>query len=480
MIVFGLLLAASIAACDSEDDVRLITIGFVAMGGIVCIGSLRSAGDLQSQFGGALVENRAQGTFAQPNDLGTLADLVVFTALGLYIGAKTAGARLASGAAVLIGLAALVLSLSRGAWIGALLGLVAVFAVLPGGRRRLFRLGLALIVALLFFVAIRPATMQVVGDRLGTLTRPASNPYDPRTTIWREGFVLVNEQPLFGVGPGSFPAAAISPGAEPAAEGALHAQNTLLNVAAEAGLVAVALLVGFTLSVALSVTRAARGEGPLAARRIVVGVSAGLLAVAGQGLLDFTLRNPVLQISLWFTAGLTLAWLKEASAHVNASIPGASGDSFNVERRAFEILVAQSRERRPEGAQRCRVPHERICRHQDAKYIVETQEVLEVVAFVPEALLVHIPIARIRIRREHVVEVDYHPRAALKAARCRRRIRHHFRTCEHARSRRTRSRSCPGPPTCSWARFAEPPNGARRRSLVPRSSSVDGRMGRWS
>jgi hypothetical protein len=56
-----------------------------------------------------VVENRAQGVFAQPNDFGTFTRVILLLAIGMSLAARTRTARLA---------AALALSLSRGFLIG--------------------------------------------------------------------------------------------------------------------------------------------------------------------------------------------------------------------------------------------------------------------------------------------------------------------------------------------------------------------------
>jgi hypothetical protein len=84
----------------------------------------------------------------------------------------------------------------------------------------------------------------------------------------------------------------------------------LLTVAAEAGTPAVLLLVGFTLSVGVVALRAIRRlrawERPRDAA-LVAGLAAALMMVVGQGLVDFTLRNPIIIVVVWSVLGLLLA-----------------------------------------------------------------------------------------------------------------------------------------------------------------------------
>ena len=79
---------------------------------------------------------------------------------------------------------------------------------------------------------------------------------------------------------------------------------------AETGTPVVLLLVGFTLSVGVVALRAIRrlrdGERPRDAA-LVASLAAALMVVVGQGLVDFTLRNPIIIVVVWSLLGLLLA-----------------------------------------------------------------------------------------------------------------------------------------------------------------------------
>jgi putative inorganic carbon (hco3(-)) transporter len=331
LISFGLLLAASMAACERDDDMRLITFALVAVGAATCAISLRAVGGLQSQFGGGLVENRAQGPFAQPNDLGTFGNLILFASLGCLVSVRRRSGQIASALAALLGLGAVGLSLSRGAWIGTALGLLVLIVVLPGGRRRLLVLGALLLVTLFGYATLgQPKATSIITQRLGKVFDQSGNPYDTRPEIYRQAVNVIEAHPLVGVGPGGFYESTLKPGAVPGSA-ALHAHNVLLTVAAEAGILAVCLLVAFTLALALSALGAIRRRGPPGDRRMLAALGCGLIAIVGQGLVDFTLRNPVLLIVVWFFVGMMLARMRPRASR--------SVDPLEVERRALEVAT---------------------------------------------------------------------------------------------------------------------------------------------
>jgi O-antigen ligase len=312
-LVTGVLITLGIvAAVRRIDDVRWLAGVLVVVGTVVCLLALPGAGQLRPSYGGAVVENRAQGLFTEPNQLGSFSALLLFCACALWLGGRTGRVRAGGGLSALVALAALVLSLSRGSWIGAVTGLAVLLATLPLARRRLLLLAPVAAGVFLVLVALRPGIPQlgVVTERLESLSNPTASPWDDRPGIYREAWNEVQDRPLTGFGPGGFRVASSRAESDVRAIDAFHAHNVLLTVAAEAGTPAVLLLVGFTLSVGVVALRAIRrlwfwGRPRDAA--LVACLAAALMMVVGQGLVDFTLRNPIIIVVVWSVLGLLLA-----------------------------------------------------------------------------------------------------------------------------------------------------------------------------
>jgi O-antigen ligase len=312
-LVTGVLIALGIvAAARSLGDVRWLVGVLVLVGTVVCLVAIPGASQLRPRYGGAVVENRAQGLFTEPNQLGSFSALLLFCALALWLGGRTGPGRAGAGLSALVALAALVLSLSRGSWIGAATGSVVLLATLPPARRRLLLLAPVAAAVLLVLVVVSPGIPQlaVIGERLQSFSNPTASPWDDRPGIYREAWNEIQERPLTGFGPGGFPVASSRAESEVRTIGAFHAHSVLLTVAAEAGTPALLLLVGFTLSVGVVALRAIRRlrawERPRDAA-LVAGLAAALMMVVGQGLVDFTLRNPIVIVVVWSVLGLLLA-----------------------------------------------------------------------------------------------------------------------------------------------------------------------------
>jgi putative inorganic carbon (hco3(-)) transporter len=322
-LVTGVLVAlAVVAATRRMQDVRWLVGAAVLVGTIVCLLALLSADELHPRYGGAVVDNRAQGLFTEPNQLGSFSALLLFLAWALWLGGRAGPVRAAAGLAALVALGALALSLSRGSWLGAATGSVALLTLLPMARRRLLLHVPVMVAAVLALVVLRPEVPQlaVVGERLSTFSNPTASPWDERPGIYREAWRQIQDRPLTGFGPGGFPVASSTPESEVRTVGAFHAHSVPLTVAAEAGIPAVVLLVGFTLSVgvvALRTVRRLRQRGSARDAALVACLAAALMMVVGQGMVDFTLRNPIIVVLVWAVVGLLLA-----ADRVSATQPG--------------------------------------------------------------------------------------------------------------------------------------------------------------
>jgi putative inorganic carbon (hco3(-)) transporter len=309
----GVLLAlAIVATVDHVEDLRLLGGAAVAVGAAVCLAALPTAGALRTELEGAVVENRATSVFADPNELGCFAALTLLLALGYAVATRGPATRCLAAVGVLAAAAALVLSLSRGAWFGALLGLVAFAVLVPASRRRLAGaslLGLVLVPALVV-VAPDDEPAELVSERLGTIEDPLGNPYDERPLVWRAAVDLIGEHPLLGVGPAGFPRAFAESEASTLPTLPVHAHNLPLTLAVELGLPATALLLGLAVSLGVGVARTVgreRRRRDEASAALVAGAGAALAVFVGQGVVDYTLRNATIMLLAWALVGFLLA-----------------------------------------------------------------------------------------------------------------------------------------------------------------------------
>ena len=311
-LAVGLLFAMLVAsACRTYEGVRRALYPGVVIAAVVCLYSATSTDSLQSSFRAAVVTGRAQGTFTQPNELGMYAAAMGVVAISFALAARTARGKAfwaGMSLAILVGLA---LSLSRGAWIGFLAGLMALVILLPEARRLLVALVVVAAPFGLVLGAYVPSNPQVevIGERIRSIAGER-NPYDDRPAIWSEAQREVVADPFTGQGPGSFPVASVRSTSETRSTYAVHAHNLLLTWAAETGLPGALCIVALAVHVGAMVRRArarVRRDGEPRDAVVLAGLTAAMVAVLGQGIVDYPLRNSSLFVLTWGLLGALLA-----------------------------------------------------------------------------------------------------------------------------------------------------------------------------
>jgi O-antigen ligase len=188
---------------------------------------------------------------------------------------------------------ALLVSQTRSAWVGALVGLVVI--CLQRAPRLL--LGLAGVVAVV--LVVRPAA---IGQRL-TVEDPSTV---DRYYMWRAGLDMVLDRPVFGQGPGMvqvvYPRYRWPEARNPTQP---HLHNNPLEIAAERGLPGLAFFLWWAsvlFAVALREVRRAR-TGPKEIAWPATGALAALAAVFVAGLFEYNLGDSeVLMLALLLTA----------------------------------------------------------------------------------------------------------------------------------------------------------------------------------
>ena len=202
--------------------------------------------------------------------------------LSLRPGDSAGGARAAL-PLVVVPLAAwaLLVSQTRGAWLGAVVGLCAVAAL---RAPRLLLLLAAAVVALLL------AHPQALAGRLTVADASSLDRY----YMWQAGIDMVIDRPVFGQGPGMilarYPSYRWPEAPNPRAP---HLHNNLLQIAAERGLPGAVFFAWWALGVALTalrVARAARAELGVNAAA-AVGSLGMLAAIFAAGLFEYNLGD---------------------------------------------------------------------------------------------------------------------------------------------------------------------------------------------
>lgn len=326
---------AVVYAIGTVGQVRVVATTLSVVGAAVALTTLGSIGQLQAAQSGNVVVGRATGIFSQPNELGSFCAVVTLLAVGTAFAHQRRALRrlcLLAAAASTVGL---VLSLSRGAWIGTAAGVLLLTWLIPQLRRKV--LGALVLISIagacLMLIPTTASIASILVARLDSITSP-TNPYDDRPAIWAEATHQFLEHPLFGVGPSGYTAASVVEKSVLHARPAEHAHNLLLVMASEQGILGIVLLFGVIVSGVFGAVRLLRRqarEAIAAEQPLLAGICAALLSVLGQGMIDFPLRNPVAGTSVWLVVGLLAALFslgeksrsRTADAHQGLAVPVA-------------------------------------------------------------------------------------------------------------------------------------------------------------
>lgn len=216
----------------------------------------------------------------------------------------------------------LVLSQSRGGWLGAAAGLFSLLAlwaaVLPASRaRRALRLLAAavLVSAVAAALWIGPGTLRDLWLNppaetvVGTLTT-----LNYRKELWPWAITAVGDFPFTGVGLGAFRAVAfrLYPLPLVADQDIGHAHNIFVQTALDVGLPGLVVYVALLLVAAASAWRAARVP---AFRAVSLGLLAGMIALHVFGIADALALGSKPGLVFWFSIGLLTVMNKEEVAH---------------------------------------------------------------------------------------------------------------------------------------------------------------------
>ena len=301
-----------VSVLRDRDDVRRLVAALAAGATLAALVAL-----VLIPFGAVVTEvfpPRLRGTFGSPNNLALVLERAAPVALALALAAgvgessrasvrwkwrRVPGARgLWLLALALLG-TVLILTWSRGAWLGALLGLAVAARPLwerVGPRRRL--------AAVAFSLAALAAIVLLTGvERIGQLLRIGDSGAVSRVAIWDAGWRMARDNWLFGVGPDNFLThyrAYMLPEAwrEPNIS---HPHNLLLDAWVSMGVIGLVALVAL---VALFWRDWARIRRAVAGRSdpLAFGLAGAMTAALAHGLVDHAYFLPELAATFWTLA----------------------------------------------------------------------------------------------------------------------------------------------------------------------------------
>jgi putative inorganic carbon (HCO3(-)) transporter len=227
-------------------------------------------------------------------------------------------------AALTLGAAALLLTYSRGGWLGMVTALGAIGLLLllrsirhwpPLWRRLLPLLLLALSAAVLALAVSQVEPLRVRVMSLFAGREDSSNNF--RINVWLAALEMVQDRPWLGIGPGNNAFNLIYPLYQQPKFNALSAYSIPLELAVEGGIPGLLAGLALLLAALRSGLAHVRSESPWALPALAS--VAVILGLAVQGITDTIFFRPEVQLSGWFC----LATLAVASSP--SAVPGGGG-----------------------------------------------------------------------------------------------------------------------------------------------------------
>jgi O-antigen ligase len=254
---------------------------------------------------------RSSGPFGIPNSLAAFLNLILPAMVALTF-QRGAGAvqRVICGYLTALFAFGLLLTLSRGAWLSLGIALTAWPLLSMRGSVRRWRLSLVVALLLTGLAAGLYLGASEVRDRVDQLLHNRGEV--SRSVMWRAGWKLVGEKPLFGTGAGSYGVLFERYRPERFWDDPHWAHNDYLNTLSDYGIAGLLLSFGLAAPMLAETGRRLfqRGRRTGEAGRMPTlrgGLAIGLLAFALQLFVDFNLKIPALAQVAAIAAALVLA-----------------------------------------------------------------------------------------------------------------------------------------------------------------------------
>lgn len=236
-------LVAVFVANASPRQIRMVLWTIVAGAVLTSLIAVASGTAQEARAGATAVEGRAQGSFTHPAQLAFFLVMSLPPALVLIVKSRAALRVLASAAAMVI-ITVLVLTLTRGAILGAGASLAIMLIWVPFRK-----VAAVVLVALLLFATLnadaisRSEQLNLVGARLATITNTSeARVNNSRLRIWSTVPRMSADHPVFGIGVGNFKDWSLTYGLVEGGQPFAHAHNVGLTVLVEQGVPGALLL----------------------------------------------------------------------------------------------------------------------------------------------------------------------------------------------------------------------------------------------
>ena len=258
--------------------------------------------DLKNAYAGRLTS-----TFGCPNHLAGYMEMAIPLLLGLFLIGYRGGKFVLMIYLTILLISAIILSLSRGGWIGSAIGLsFMAVALLTSRYFQRKKLLMALIGGFLVVALIVLASTPVVERVRTALQKGEEASLNSRMVMWGGIVKMIGEYPLLGIGPGTF--AFIFTQYQPPGVQSHYtmAHNDYLHFTSEVGLPLIAIVVWMIIALYRKGFRKLNNPSRLV-RGTTLGALSGITAILVHSIADFNLHIPANALLFTVLAALVVA-----------------------------------------------------------------------------------------------------------------------------------------------------------------------------
>lgn len=251
--------------------------------------------------------NRMTATFGNPDHLAGYMEMAALLLLGLvFTGFRYLKSPVMIGL-IFLTVISLILSLSRGGWIGGGVGLAFMLIVLMTNHYFKKKRRIAAVCSGFLIVMLVILTSTPVVERILTFEQKEDMPsFSGRAVVWGGIVNMIQDHPLLGAGPGTF--ANVFTQYQPPGQGARYSMghNDYLHFISEVGIPLIAVMLWMMVSFFKRGLDKLKNRSRLV-RGAVLGGMAGVTAILVHGGGDFNLHIPANAVLFTVIAALTVA-----------------------------------------------------------------------------------------------------------------------------------------------------------------------------